>query len=482
MQSIKNKFENISITAKAAFCFMLCSTIQKAISFITTPVFTRIMTTEEFGRFNVYVSWFNTFLIITTLKLDGAVFNKCMSKFRDSRKGVVLAFQNSTSIVTCICFILYIIFQKQINSLTELSTVITILMFVQLFFQPAYSFWLGIERYEYRYKTFTSITLLWAILNTGVGVLAVLCIESLDKGTARIISNIAIQTVFGMVLYIINLQRGRSAFSKNQMDYAIKFNIPLIPHYMSQYILDQMDRIMIQKMVGVTQVGIYTVAYNVGTAMKIVTNSLVSAITPWYYDLLERKSYSEINKKFESTVYIAMIPVFLFIGFAPELMSILATAEYKEAMYVIPPVCVSNVFLLMYSFFSIIEFFYEANKFSMFATGAGALLNIILNYSCIKQYGYIAAGYTTMICYALFAVAHFFYSQYVLNKHSGQMVFKIGTVMLLILINIGYAVLMSCTYQNTLIRYCAVGVLILLIIAFRNKLYETVKLLSIKEK
>ena len=47
--NITSKYRSLSVQAKAALWFTICSFLQKGISFITVPIFTRLMSTEEYG-------------------------------------------------------------------------------------------------------------------------------------------------------------------------------------------------------------------------------------------------------------------------------------------------------------------------------------------------------------------------------------------------------------------------------------------------
>lgn len=49
---------------------------------------------------------------------------------------------------------------------------------------------------------------------------------------------------------------------------------------------------------------------------------------------------------------------------------------------------------------------YKKTKYIMVASIIGAVLNVILNFALIPVFGYLAAGYTTLFCYLLFALFH----------------------------------------------------------------------------
>lgn len=57
---------------------------------------------------------------------------------------------------------------------------------------------------------------------------------------------------------------------------------------------------------------------------------------------------------------------------------------------------------------SVIELIALKNaKFAMFATTLAAIFNLVLNFIFIKKYGFIAAGYTTLICYIILTAFHY---------------------------------------------------------------------------
>lgn len=95
--------------------------------------------------------------------------------------------------------------------------------------------------------------------------------------------------------------------------------------------------------------GIYSVAYNVGLLLRIVTTSVNNAMTPWQYECLEKKEH----KKVDDTMFLVFVMVagcsFVLASFAPEIMKILANEKYYEGVYVIPPVAMGLFFSFMYT-------------------------------------------------------------------------------------------------------------------------------------
>lgn len=479
VKKILKKYNDIPVAAKATLWFMVCTVIQKCIALVTTPIFTRLMLPAQYGQFSVYNSWLQIFTIIVTLRLNYAVFNKGMSKYKEDRDGYTSTMQSITFMLATALLIVYLIFHRQINALTELPTFIMVAMFVELLVTPAIDFWTIRKRYEYIYKPVVIRTLIMAILNSGIGVIAVLISE--EKGYARILTCVLVNFCFGISLFVYNRQKGKVWFKKEYAIFALKFNLPLLLHYISQYIMDQFDRIMIQKMVGVAAAGIYSVAYNAGLLMKIVTQSIINAIVPWQYDKLEKKKFKELDDVL-FLIYIMISGVaLLFSAFAPEIMKILADEKYYEAVYVIPPVAIGLVFVFMYTAFANVEFYYDQNKFTMYISMIGALLNVGLNYVGIKMYGYMAAAYTTLFCYVIFALGHYIYMTISVKKLLNiEQVFETKRLVILSLAILFLGIAVMLFYNYMIIRY--VIILLILIFAYLKRDIITNTLGNIKKK
>ena len=52
---------------------------------ITTPIFTRLLTTAEYGQYNVFNSWYGIATIIISLYLSGGVHQQGLVKFDKDR-------------------------------------------------------------------------------------------------------------------------------------------------------------------------------------------------------------------------------------------------------------------------------------------------------------------------------------------------------------------------------------------------------------
>lgn len=470
------KYSAMSDVAKATFAFFICNIVQKCVSLITTPIFSRLLSTEQYGIYSTYISWLQILTIIVTFRLDYGIFNKGMSKYPDKKDEYTSTMQGIMTILTTICLVIYLIFHKYINAVTELSTFLSIAMFFEVYASSAMTFWLVRQRYDFKYKSVIAVSLSMVFLNAGLGVIAVILFN--HTGVARIISSVLVQCCFGYVIYIYNYKRGKVFLNKEFAKFAILFNIPLLPHYFASYILDQFDRIMIMKIVGYSAVGIYSIAYSSGFVLKIVTNSLNNTIVPWQYRKLKEKEFKSIEKCISSILGIVLICFMCYMTLAPEVTKIFGSKEYYDAMYILPLITASVFFIFLYELFANIEFYYDANKFTMYIAIIGAILNIVLNYFFIRIWGYRMAAYTTLLCYIYFCVAHYIYMSYIVKKNTGKKIIKLQSILPYAILNVCYSILIQLIYPYKLLRYIVFILLVVFVFIFRNKLFEFIKVLN----
>ena len=400
--------KNMNMASKAAVWFVICGILQKAFSFLTTPLFTRMLTATEYGMYSAYLSWLNIFTIIITFRLEAGVFNKGMAKFPEMRDVYTSSMQGLSTVLLLGAFVIYLLFSKSIQMIVELPQQIILLMFLEIGFLPAYNFWTRRKRYEFQYRQIVAVTLLLALLNPILGVLFIKLFSG-NRGIARIISAVLAQSAVGAVLYIYNLKKGKCFYHSMYWKYAIRFNLPLIPHYISLYILQHSDRVMIQKICGFEAVALYSVIYNYSVVLNTVLESLNHAIVPWLYQALENGAFGHIKKKINKLFGWLAAMLLVFTSVSPELCDRLYPPRYYDAVNLVPMISGSLLLIFLYTMMANIEFYYEHRKATMVISVCGAGLNIALNAVCIPFFGYKAAAATTLICYVAFFASHSLY-------------------------------------------------------------------------
>ena len=72
---IYQKYKSSSKFFKSGFWFALCGFLQKGISMLCTPFFTRILTKEQFGIANTFMAWQLIINLVVSLSLSRSIMN-----------------------------------------------------------------------------------------------------------------------------------------------------------------------------------------------------------------------------------------------------------------------------------------------------------------------------------------------------------------------------------------------------------------------
>ena len=78
-------FRQMSVQVKASMAFMAVNFMQKGISFLTAPVFTRLLTTDEYGVITIYSSWLDVIGIFAMFGLYNNVYCRGILEFKDDK-------------------------------------------------------------------------------------------------------------------------------------------------------------------------------------------------------------------------------------------------------------------------------------------------------------------------------------------------------------------------------------------------------------
>ena len=155
-------------------------------------------------------------------------------------------------------------------------------------------------------------------------------------------------------------------------------------------------------------VGIYAIGYRVGMIITFV-NSIVSLV---YFPYAMRVAdFSDAKKSFKKVfnayVIFGGILGFFVILFSPEIFKIFINKSYHEAVKIVFFGVISNY---LYGIFNIINLSFYVKKRAgniALAVGLGAILNIVLNFILIPQYGIYGAGIASILAFGLIVVFNF---------------------------------------------------------------------------
>lgn len=457
---VLDRIAKMSAPAKSAVWFVVCSVLQRGIVYITTPIFTRLLTTEQFGMYTMYNSWFSVITIVCTLNLSYNVFHRAMVKYPDDKDGYTSSMQGLTTLITLVVFSTFLLFPTAWERALQLPDELIFCMFLEMLFAPAFYFWQTRQRFEYRYVALAVVTISMTLVSTVLGVVAVMLT---DYGAlARIYPVVATDVIVGIFFTVLQYARGKKFFSGEYWKFALGFNLPLLPHYLSTVVLNQADRVMIGQICGMDDVAIYGVAYSLAMAASLFISSVNSSLIPWTYQQLEKHDAAKTRRIGQVGLGLsAALAVILLLvsALGPELMMILGPSSYQAAIWVIPPVALSVLASMYVWLFVNVETYYEENGYVAAVSIGAAVLNVVLNLAALPVFGFVAAGWTTFASYVAMACGHAYFTKRIQDARGEAEAYRARPMLLLAAGTTALSMGFMALYGLPLVRYAAIGAL-----------------------
>ena len=475
------KYRQMPNPMKAGLWFTISGFLQKTISFLTMPIITRLLTTEEYGVVTVFNSWESIFLLFVTLYVFYGAFNTAMMDFEKERDGYSSSLVGFITVSTIVWFAIYFVFRDFVNHLTGMTFTLSCIMFIQIFFQGVVSVWFSRLKFSYDYKPIVISTIVLFGLSPIFSIIGIYEFPH-HHVEAKLIGHVCAYSIVGIYAVCSLLNKGHCFYLKRYWKYAVSISLPLVIHYVASLVLGQADRIMISRFISDSYAAIYAVAFSVSMILTILTTSANEAIAPRLYECIKYNSLHRVKNAINILLVLVVVALFYVMLFGPEIIMVLATPDYYEAKWAIPPVMGSLFFTFLYQIFANIEFYYKKTSYIITASIAAAIVNIVLNALFIPRYGFLAAAYTTLVCYILFGIFHYVCAKYVARKEGlawpFQMRLLFALSILLFIALLGALIL----YHYTYLRYFVILVFSALLYLQRNKIIGFVKHIKVNNE
>lgn len=407
MKAILNKFKNMPESVKATLVFAIASFATSGINYLTTPIFTRLLTGAEYGTVSVYNSWYAIVRVIASMTLIfPGILNVGLYEHSENRWKYLSSMLGVTTVCTVVLSVLYAIFPGVFQGFLGLNNSLMILMLLSCFALPATTFWTMKQKYEYRYQVTFFVSVGSAVLAQAVAVAAVMMADrNLDQ--VRLWSAGIVNMAVGLVLFFYIIKQGKAFVDIPLWKKTLVVAIPLIPHYLGGELLSSINQIMIGNMVGKTEAGIYALAAVLSAIGILLWRALTVMFNPFVNAKLGSREFKTIRETVKPLMLVVGVMCVIAALAAPEIIRILATEEYLAGIYVVPPVAAGIFIHAMYDTFAAVSFFHKKSTRIMVATLTAAAVNLVGNYIFIKAFGYIAAGYVTLISNLVLTAMHY---------------------------------------------------------------------------
>ena len=366
------------------------------ITFLLLPLYTALLTTEEYGTVDLITTLVQLFIPIVSLMIDQGVFRYLLSSENENTKKEVIS--NAFFLLLGLNFVFIIIYLLLLPLITVkykiwILLILVITAFSNLFLQISR----GLKKtFDYALGSFIC-SLITITLN-------VLCIAFIKMSAVGMLLATFIGNVVCCIYLFFKLEINKylslSSVNKKTLLNELKYSIPLIPNQLSLWVMNSSDRLIVSFILGTAANGILAVSHKFPAIFMTFFNIFQLA---WHetgtVHFFDKDRDDFFSKTIEEIMLLFSTFCMCIIIVLPIVFNLFVNSSYNEAYYNIPIYLIASLLNVMVGLLGVV---YVATKktFEIAKTTIiAALINIIVNIILIKYIGLYAASISTFMGY-----------------------------------------------------------------------------------
>jgi O-antigen/teichoic acid export membrane protein len=256
-------------------------------------------------------------------------------------------------------------------------------------------------RVRHRSLTLMIVSLVRLLMQICMNVLFIVTFSMGVKGI--LLSTLIANSVLVLYLMPYILRETGFGFSWPKLKEMIRFGLPLIPSSFMSYIVNVSDRFFVNHMHGLVITGLYTLGYRFGVLINdLVSGPFAQIWTPRRFEMHQKDDSEKVFAQIFTYFCFAMFVVGLGISVCiQDLIQFVAEESYWEAWVVVPPLTLAYIISSFQMHFSVGILMKKKTKYLMYVNVSTALLNLILNYFLILEWGMWGAVYATIASFVV---------------------------------------------------------------------------------
>lgn len=364
----------------------------KVVAIFTMPIFTSILTKEEYGIMALITSCQGILDIFSNLNIHSGIARDYYEvEGKERRKLVSTGFYSILSFSFIFCVIL--IFSQRlwreslIGVTNDYETAFT-LMLLSVPSGSLLSYFAILTRYKKKPVLFTIGSVFQLIIQISISVLGVV---KMGWGVNSMFLGILVSQVFTFLFFfVINKDLMSFSFNLSILKKALIFSIPTIPAILAGWVDGSLGQIMIGKSVSIEDLGIYSIALHLASILSFMSIALNNVWGPFLYENYKTDSFIKNVIKLYSIVVVLLIVLSGFVSlFSKEIILIFTNENYLDARFYLTLLMLPMSLYMLFPIVSAGIFISRNTKYISVAYIAGALLNLLFLFLFIERMGVV---------------------------------------------------------------------------------------------
>ncbi|MDI6452385.1 lipopolysaccharide biosynthesis protein [Peloplasma aerotolerans] len=430
---VKNTKSNKHITHLGIY--FIGALLLNGLSFLTTPIYTRILPIDDFGVVTIFRTWVMFFSTFIGLQVVGSI---ATARVHKSEKDFEVYMKNITMLSLfgfLILSLIVILFKFQIGKILNLDSTLVFHLLIQSYGTACVNLFTVYTIQTRKPKQNVIFSILFAFFSTLISIMIILSLSN-DMYMGKIYGyTIAYTIIIIFVLFRFLLITGK--FRISDWKYSLLLGTPLILHLMSNILISQSDRIFLERIIGQTAVAIYSVSYTIATIGLILSEITNKIWSPWYLDQTKAGETKKINSV--SLLYVKLISI-IFISLSlvsNEILVLMAPIEYQSGISSLLIIVFAIFFQFLYRFPLGFEQYCKNMKWVALNTLIATGVNISINFILISRIGILGAAISTLVSYIILFLLHEFVARNIIKGYNIEFrnyifgIFGVGSIAIL---------------------------------------------------
>lgn len=434
----------LRVPAKASIWYVGSSAVARLLGALGTPVFTRLLTPEEYGLYPLYNTWLGIFTVIATLEVTGAVIYRGFQRYQDISEdftsatlGLILTLSLSFSLIC-------LLFRGTVNRLTGIDTGAVALMLLQIPATAIISLYTAKARFEYKYKSVALLNILTAV---AIPLCAVGIIYATNiRGEARIIASSLTLTVTALPILLKTVNDSPRLFYIPVWKYLLFRSLPLLPHYFAMTMILKVGEISVNRLYGASALGKYSVALSLGMAMTVISGGILSSLSPWVIRRMKDGDILRVRDLLLILTKLICITCLGILALAPEALALFSSSAYHSILPAVYPIALSVIPTFISSALMSGGIYFEKSWLSALPAIISATVSAVLTLTLLPIIDYRFVSLFTLISYTTLAALNVL----VFTKMAHQPPIHVTKTLTLFLLTCAYATLLF-VFRNVML-------------------------------
>ena len=378
--------KRINKPALAGLWYTVSAFLERGSAIIFTPVYTRLLLPSEYGIYSLYVGLMGIVTVFATLEISGGAVYRGLKEFGKESSFIPSAL-GLISLSSVIFLLLYMLFDSQINTLTNLSTPLTVLLFFQVFLNGVRALKISESKFSYGKRLPFAEGIFFSLITPLLSVVFIVFFKMRAYG--RIYASLISALVFGIPVIFSVFRKGR-LFDRKIWSFLLKYSLPVLPHFLSMSLIWQIGKITVANSFSAAGSGLLSLSISVGLLPTLLSTGAHSALVPWITRKLGegKTGRDKIYNTLSSVFFPFCLAVVLFLLLCPELFRLLTTADYYPALYGVYPVAAAVPLVFLSGILSSEISYYKKTFFVAIGSVLGAVFNLIFNVLFTSKLGF----------------------------------------------------------------------------------------------